>query len=132
MLTSGKTIICDRYAFSGVAFSAAKGLPLEWCRSPDVSLPAPDLTIFLDVSPDKARERGGYGTERYENQSMQERVRSIFAAIGEEMSSIKPSVWVTISADENLDIVSDRIWDVVLPVLGHVDENIGVLWKESK
>lgn len=42
LLKSGKTLIVDRYAYSGVAFSAAKGLPLEWCKSPDEALPAPD------------------------------------------------------------------------------------------
>ena len=31
-LKSGTTVIIDRYAFSGVAFSAAKGLDLDWCK----------------------------------------------------------------------------------------------------
>ena len=132
LLASGKSIICDRYAFSGVAFSAAKGLPLEWCRAPDISLPAPDITIFLDVSPDKARERGGYGEERYENHAMQERVRRIFDEIGEEMSRSGPLKWVKLSADDDLDIVSDKIWDAVLPALEHVEENVGVLWSKQE
>lgn len=77
-LNEGTTIICDRYAFSGVAFSASKGLPFEWCRTPDIGLPAPDLSLFLDISPEKAKERGGYGEERYEKEEMQRRVRQIF------------------------------------------------------
>ena len=41
----------DRYAFSGVAFSAAKGtLSMDWCKGPDRGLPKPDLVLFLDVS----------------------------------------------------------------------------------
>lgn len=36
-LNSGKTVIVDRYAFSGVAFTAAKpGFTMEWCRQPDI------------------------------------------------------------------------------------------------
>jgi len=36
----------DRYAFSGVAFSAAKdGLSLEWCKQPDRGLPRPGKKI---------------------------------------------------------------------------------------
>lgn len=31
-LRSGTTLIIDRYAFSGVAFSSAKGLDVEWCK----------------------------------------------------------------------------------------------------
>lgn len=50
-LNEGETLVCDRYAFSGVAFSAAKGtLDLEWCKNPDRGLPAPDAVIYLDVN----------------------------------------------------------------------------------
>ena len=38
----------DRYAFSGVAFTAAKGLDLEWCKNPDRGLPKPDLVLQLE------------------------------------------------------------------------------------
>jgi len=31
-LVSGTTLIVDRYSYSGVAFSAAKGLDIEWCK----------------------------------------------------------------------------------------------------
>jgi dTMP kinase len=62
LLTNGKTIICDRYAYSGVAFSAAKPSlchDLEWCQACDVGLPEPDAVIFLDLSQDEAEKRGG-------------------------------------------------------------------------
>lgn len=69
-LHSGTTILCDRYAYSGVAFSSAKGgsssnnkLSVDWCQGPDRGLPAPDCVIFLDLSPEQARERGGYVTQ---------------------------------------------------------------------
>ena len=66
LLQHGETVICDRYAYSGVAFTSAKPrdgqggpLPLEWCRQPDVGLPAPDAVIFLDLSQEEAEQRGG-------------------------------------------------------------------------
>ena len=63
-LSNGETIICDRYAYSGVAFTAAKQveppLTIEWCQSPDRGLPAPDVVIFLDLSQEEAEQRGGY------------------------------------------------------------------------
>src|SRR5260370_20988017 len=108
LLTSGTTVICDRYAFSGIAFSASKVtpagqplLPFEWCRSPDVGLPAPDLVIFLDVTPEIARERGGYGQERYETEGMQLRVRQNFSRIADEFSEQSKNLersaqWVSI------------------------------------
>lgn len=36
-LHSGITLIVDRYSYSGVAFSAAKGLDIEWCKVSYVS-----------------------------------------------------------------------------------------------
>lgn len=31
-LKTGTTLIVDRYSYSGVAFSSAKGLDIEWCK----------------------------------------------------------------------------------------------------
>jgi dTMP kinase len=67
-LRAGTTVVCDRYAYSGVAFSAAKVkevtkepvLDMEWCKAPDRGLPAPDCVLFLDLSPEEAERRGGY------------------------------------------------------------------------
>jgi dTMP kinase len=68
LLLNGTTVVCDRYAYSGVAFSAAKVneetgepiLDLGWCQAPDRGLPAPDCVIFLDLTMDEAEQRGGY------------------------------------------------------------------------
>ena len=37
-LLDGTTLIVDRYSYSGVAFSAAKGLDIEWCKVSLVTL----------------------------------------------------------------------------------------------
>eukprot|EP00741_Cyanophora_paradoxa_P020429 tig00021254_g19719.t1 len=78
LLSAGKTLVVDRYAFSGVAFSAAKGLDFEWCKQPDTGLPAPDLVIYLDVPVDDAAKRGDYGQERYERVDFQRKVQENF------------------------------------------------------
>lgn len=31
-LKAGTTLVIDRYSYSGVAFSVAKGLDLDWCK----------------------------------------------------------------------------------------------------
>lgn len=73
LLNQGQSIVCDRYTYSGVAFSAAKVvrdgvtgdetetplLSLEWCQAPDKGLPAPDCVIFLDLPQEEAERRGG-------------------------------------------------------------------------
>ena len=65
-LKVGTSLIIDRYSYSGVAFFAAKGLDLSWCKAPKVGLPTPDLVLYLDINPEIAAEHGDYGEERYE------------------------------------------------------------------
>ncbi|CAJ1416481.1 unnamed protein product [Effrenium voratum] len=77
-LKAGTTIICDRYAFSGVAYSAAKGLDFTWCQSPDRGLPCPDGIFFLYIDEKVGASRANFGDERYENAEMQAEVRNQF------------------------------------------------------
>ncbi|VBB74972.1 Putative thymidylate kinase [Podospora comata] len=81
LLSHGTTVICDRYYYSGIVYSAAKHnplLPLSWARSPEVGLPRPDLVLFLDLDELEAKKRGGWGGEVYEKAEMQRRVRELF------------------------------------------------------
>lgn len=123
------TVIADRYAFSGIAFSARKGLSYEWCRAPDVGLPAPDLTVFLDVEPEVARARGGYGEERYEQEGIQRGVRAMFERIGEEMNRDGQGKWVVIDAGKEKDRVARDIWHVVESLAEGVDAPTAKLWQ---
>ncbi|KAK4185869.1 thymidylate kinase [Podospora australis] len=81
LLAEGVTVLCDRYYYSGIVYSAAKqnpSLSLQWARAPEVGLPRPDLVLFLDLDEEKAKERGGWGGEVYEKAGMQKRVRELF------------------------------------------------------
>ena len=79
-LAAGVDVVCDRYAYSGVAFTAAKPSidDLDWCKAPDAGLPAPDVVVFLEIPPEKAEARAGFGNERYEVSDMQVRVAANF------------------------------------------------------
>jgi len=125
-LAAGTTVLCDRYAFSGVAFSAAKGLALAWCRAPDVGLPAPDLTLFLDLTPEAAAARGGYGEERYEKEALQARVRTLFQSLATETRG-----WVTIDAGKDRGAVAQEILKHVEPLVQGIDGPIDRLWVDD-
>ena len=80
-LLAGTTLVCDRYAYSGVAFSSAKGvagMDMDWCRACDKNLPAPDCIIYLDMPVQEAAQRGEFGAERYEKIDFQLKVREQF------------------------------------------------------
>ncbi|GAA94100.1 uncharacterized protein L969DRAFT_86208 [Mixia osmundae IAM 14324] len=109
-------IVCDRYAFSGIAFSVAKGLDYQWCKAPDVGLPAPDQVLFLDISPEHAEQRGGYGQERYEKREMQLKVREVFGRIRDDMTSAQGK-WSVVDAGQSLEAVSLQIQHIADQVL---------------
>ncbi|KAF5383853.1 hypothetical protein D9615_003793 [Tricholomella constricta] len=135
LLGAGTAVICDRYAFSGIAFSASKGLPYEWCRAPDVSLPAPDLALFLDITPEAAKARGGYGEERYEKEEMQRRVGEIFRRIGQEISDGggegEGGKWVGIDAGGEKDVVAREVWAFVEPLARGIEGPLRRLWPDK-
>ena len=139
-LLSGETIICDRYAFSGIAFSASEIRPASqsyplldyaWCRSPDKGLPSPDLTLFLDVSAEAQAARGGYGAERYEKEDIQRRVRDVFERIGEEVEGAGRR-WMMVDADETREEVEKVVWDAVKDLVKGIDEPIEKLWDDKR
>lgn len=74
----GTHVVCDRYRLSSYAY---QGLTLgqEWVRTLNTHSIAPDLTFFIDVTPEVSQQRiasrGGY-VELYERE---ERLRPIYA-----------------------------------------------------
>ncbi|GAA5932795.1 bifunctional thymidylate/uridylate kinase [Sporobolomyces koalae] len=136
-LEQGTTVVCDRYAFSGIAFSVIKGLSWDWCKSPDVGLPRPDLVLFLSISPETARVRSGFGQERYETQEIQDRVRTVFQHMGQiehnlnhENDKKERMVWKEISAEGQIDQVESRIREQVdrLFESDSLDQPVAKLW----
>ncbi|KAG0004601.1 hypothetical protein BGZ80_004777 [Entomortierella chlamydospora] len=101
-LLSGTHLVVDRYAYSGVAFSTAKGLDLTWCKNPDRGLIRPDLTFFLDLPTSEAERRGGFGEERYEKRELQEKVRDVFL-------QLQSKEWVMIDACKSVEAMHHEI-----------------------
>ncbi len=96
LLALGTTLVVDRYSFSGVAFSAAKGMDFEWCKAPEKGLLEPDVVIFLDISIEEAKKRGDYGLERYEKEEFQRKVRQAY-------EKLHSSYWVTVDGARSMD-----------------------------
>ena len=65
-LSSGIVILCDRYIASSVAYGEAQGLDPVWLTDIQRHLPAPRLTILLDIAPETAVQRKTSGRDRYE------------------------------------------------------------------
>ena len=70
-ISNGICVILDRYAYSGVAYSSAKGLDLQWCKNSDIGLLKPDIVFFLKMSEKEGTTRKDYGNEIFEKTEFQ-------------------------------------------------------------
>jgi len=52
-IQKGYCVIVDRYSYSGIVYSATKGMDVQWCMSAEHGLPAPDAVIYLSMSPER-------------------------------------------------------------------------------
>lgn len=126
-LLNGVTLIVDRYAYSGVAYSCAKpGMDSEWCKQSDVGLPQPDLVMFLELSAEDALRRSGYGEERYEKKEFQSRVSKNFLKLQDD------KYWKVINAGRAVETVHQDILSLAESVLKDVKEkDIAKLWSKE-
>lgn len=107
LLEKGTLVIVDRYAFSGVAFTAAKGFDVTWCKNPDRGLPNPDVVFYLDISINDAQQRGSFGKERYEKVEFQEKVADIY-------KQLRSDDWKVVDATKDVNEIHVDIRNTVL------------------
>jgi len=126
-LESGKSVIIDRYAFSGVAFSGAKkNMTLEWCKNSDIGLPRPDLVLFLDLSHEEAQRRAQFGEERYEKEEFQKKVYANYQLLKDE-------TWKVIDANKTIEELQEVLVQEVLKSIGGVKGNtVKKLWTHDQ
>eukprot|EP00397_Hematodinium_sp_SG-2012_P040179 GEMP01043979.1.p1 GENE.GEMP01043979.1~~GEMP01043979.1.p1 ORF type:complete len:214 (+),score=42.50 GEMP01043979.1:26-643(+) len=118
-LREGITIVSDRYAFSGVAFTAAKGLDFNWCKNSDVGLPEPDAVFYLEASPDKTKARADFGDERYEKLEFQQKVKA-------QYERFEGDFWHVIDACRDINTIHEELLEKVGTI--EVGDDIRKLW----
>lgn len=117
MLNKGKIVVLDRYVYSGVSYSSAKGLDFNWCLNPDRGLPKPDLTLFFKFSDNSSRE--GFGDERYEVKEFQDKVAIEFNKFSNEKE------WRALNVDgKSIEEVFSEVLNIVEPFLNGMDSPI--------
>ncbi|KAM8952487.1 thymidylate kinase [Pelodytes ibericus] len=128
-LRSGITLVVDRYAFSGVAFTSSKEhFSVNWCKQPDVGLPKPDMVLFLNISPEVASTRGDFGNEIYETNAFQMKVQKRY----QELMEDKSLNWKIVDASQSMEDVHQVITELSEDAIHYSkDQPIGKLWVED-
>ncbi|EDW91696.1 thymidylate kinase [Drosophila yakuba] len=112
-LLEGHTLVVDRYSFSGVAYSSAKGLDFDWCYAPERGLIKPDAVFYLRAPPNDLTNRGQYGEERYEKVEFQSRVAKVF----DRLCANEASYWHQFDASQPVDELHARIASITEELL---------------
>jgi dTMP kinase len=112
-LAQGRTVICDRYVDSSVAYQGfGRGLSLQGIRAlAEVATEGlqPDLTVFLDVPVEmglaRVAERGGADRLESERREFHERVRQGYLTL----LAADPARFVRVDGVGEGDAVSERV-----------------------
>jgi dTMP kinase len=119
LLSSGTTVIADRYTFSGVAYTTAKGIDADWCMAPEVGLIAPDIFIYLRLDAETALERGAAKPrERYETKPFLRRVADAYDNICVTASD---DTWCVVDASQSLEDVEAAVLRAALVAISEND-----------
>ncbi|XP_063699409.1 uncharacterized protein LOC134830003 [Culicoides brevitarsis] len=122
-LLNGTTLIVDRYSFSGVAFTAAKGLDIEWCKAPEIGLMKPDLVVYMTLPLKEIVSRGGFGKERYEIPEFQRRVGATFKKL------FDPTYWKEVDASPKPEELQITLTNIVENAIEDAkDKPLSYLW----
>ena len=117
-LESGRSVVCDRYVGSTLAYQSVTLRPhlgsraLEWLKMLNEPFAVrPDVTFLLRIDPDRALARL---TERKEREKFEkvEFLRKV-AAMYDRLAEEDPS-YVVVDASLSLDQVLDKVWSMVV------------------
>lgn len=113
-LLSGTTLVVDRYASSGTAYTAANSSRnLNWCKQPDLGLPKPDCVVLLKVSKSQQETRNNWGKEIFEQDDFQTRVNANY-------EQLKDDTWIAVNADQDVTAIHSEILKKALSVIQEV------------
>jgi dTMP kinase len=107
-IAGGLILLCDRYRASSIAYGEAQGLDGRWLDDIQRFLPQPDLTIYVDITPETAARRKAHDRDRYERDlTLLERVRASYLR-----QSAQPD-WVRIDGDQSKEAIAEQVLAVV-------------------
>ncbi|CDU21011.1 thymidylate kinase [Plasmodium yoelii 17X] len=123
LLINGVWVICDRYAYSGVAYSSgALKLPKEWCMNPDKGLIKPDAVCYLNLPPTHAKNRSEYGKEIYEKFEIQKRIYEAYEHFSNE------DYWINIDATKSIQEIHKTIVEEISKRCSSKKKQFEYLW----
>jgi len=111
-LEQGVTFVCDRYLASSVAYGEAQGLDPLWLQAIQQFLPVPDMTVLLDIAPERAAARKIADRDKYE------RDLALLGRVRQSYLRQSASGWVVLDGAGDRSAIAQRVRDAVAGQLG--------------
>ena len=104
-------------------------MDVEWCKSCDKGLPAPDVIIYLDMPIEISASRENFGEERYESFDFQKMVQSKFMDLKRSDDDEGKNIWQVIDAARTIDEIQTDVRNIVEKTIGEIAyTEIKTLW----
>ncbi|PIP16840.1 MAG: dTMP kinase [Candidatus Portnoybacteria bacterium CG23_combo_of_CG06-09_8_20_14_all_37_13] len=105
-LEKGKTVICDRYAFSSFAYGSANNVPIDYLLEINKDFLMPDIVFFLDTPPPvclKRVEKRGDKKTLFEKKKILAKVYENYKCLSRQFNFIK------INGKKNIEKVFEQV-----------------------
>lgn len=119
-LDFGVNVLCDRFSLSTLAYQSVQGVPIEDLVEMHkvLGIPSPDLTLYLQITPETAKLRKGERRGKSEKFERQDFASRVIVAHDRIVSESKKSGSLrevlgeieTIDANGSLEDVETQIW----------------------
>jgi dTMP kinase len=113
LLRQGKIVVCDRYVCSSLAYQGAAGLDLDWMDCVNKFALKPDLTLFLDVSPELGLSRLRRKKSVMETVKNMKKVRDVY------LNLVQQNRMIPVDGDKSIGDVAENFLKAVLEELEH-------------
>jgi len=101
-------LIMDRYKWSGIVYGSARNLDYNWLINLESPLPNPDITVLINITPQKSLNRTN-GSDTFEqNISLLEKCYSLYQSL-----ALKDN-WFIIDGNKDIQIIHNEIINLVI------------------
>lgn len=115
-LKEGKTVFCDRYVLSSLAYQGLSSDP-SLVSELNQHFPLPECLFFFEIDPEKSMERvlsRGCETEIFEKIEFQKKVYERYIQLLNQFREKEPDMTIIrIDAAQPIPIITEKIWSII-------------------
>jgi len=111
-IKEGKTVICDRYYYSTIAFQHTQGIDIQSLILVNMGFKTPDITFILDLPATQALDRihdRGLDTEKFEEIKFMKDLRQNFLNLKKKLADPIEIIDASKTKDEVFEQIKEKI-----------------------